>query len=73
MLVRFVHRPEYGQVCLELSDFGNARALAQSEHPIFDGQPGVVSWDGVWQTGSCHATGVCMACSFKEWTLMIGR
>ena len=58
-LVRFVHRPEY--------------ALAQSEYSIFDGQPGVPSWDGVWQTGSCHATGVCMACSLNEWTSMIGR
>ena len=43
-LVRCVHRPEYGRVCLELPDFGNARAFAQSEHSIFDGQPGVTEY-----------------------------
>ena len=66
-LVRFVHRPEYGRVCQ------TSAMLGQIEHPIFDGQSGVTSWDGVWQAGSCHATGVCMACSLKEWTSMIGR
>ena len=72
-LVRIAHRPEHNRVWLELSDFGNVRVDAQSEQPIFDGQPGVTSADRVWQTGSYHGIGVCLVHGFCEWTTMIGE